>query len=189
MADDRTPDLARLTTFAMSLAGQFPGALKPEIAHNVRMRLDKDMEDDARYIGQLIRQRANADEDAATAKIAAQRLSSPRNVTTPRGERRRTIARNMLKSASALADHLGPAIEAAIRIELLRFEIEQEDLRDELTREGEYFKQDRDLYIGVKIAADDLFARHHITHNDWRNASEDTLDQIAAILIAARKEP
>lgn len=92
----------------------------------------------------------------------------------------------MLKSADALAEHLRPVIEAAIEIEILSYEIEQEDRRDAAVAEARDVKVHHDLYIEVKQVADELYRNFGITRNDWKNADGTILNQVAQLLISAR---
>lgn len=175
-----------IVDLVLALADQFPGAMSLEVATNVRRQLDEKMQDTADYTFDLMRRRAGGFGDPTAALSAKQRMTSPRYVTTPPGERRRIIAKNAIDIAHELTQHLPKAIEAALGLRLLQFELAQEDKRDERINRSRQTKIDTDLYQAVKRVSDILYRSHGITYQDWDNLSSDQVDQISNILLVSR---
>ena len=177
-----------LADLVLALADQFPGAMSLEVATNVRRQLDEKMQDTADYTFDLMRRRAGGFGDPTAALSAKQRMTSPRYVTTPPGERRRIIAKNAIDIAHELTQHLPKAIEAALCLKLLQFELAQEDRRAEAVRQARQIKVDTDLYQSVKRVSDLLYTKFGITYQDWDNLADTDVDAIAAILLGGRED-
>lgn len=175
-----------LTDLVLALADQFPGAMSPEVAFNVRRQLDDRMQDTADHTFDLMRRRAGGFGDPTAALSAKQRMASPRYVTTPPGERRRIIAKNAIDTAHQLTQHLPKAIEAAVCLKLLQFELDQEDRRAEAVRQSRQTKIDTNLYQSVKRVSDLLYTNFGVTYQDWDNLADTDVDTIAAILLDSR---
>lgn len=183
---DDSSAFTSLADFVLALADQFPGAMSSEVATSVRARLDDKMEDAAQYTFDLMRRSAGGFGDPTAALSAKQRMTSPRYVTTPPGERRRIIAKNAYDSAHELTQHLPKAIEAALSLTLLQFELAQENRRDELVEQARQTRIETGLYSSVKRVSDFLYERFGITYQDWGNAFDSDIGQISAIILESR---
>lgn len=146
-----------------------------------------DVSGDAAYVASLFEARAGLIK-RKKGSSPEQRLAHPRLRTTYPNQRKRALTKRMLHCADEIAEHLGPALDAVVRFELAKIELEQEDRRDGIFADAEELRDTVGIYDELLAAVQRLFEQYDVTRWHWQSLTDEQLRDLGAVLLRRDKE-
>lgn len=160
-------------------------AITADFLERLIEELGSELADTLQGILELKEQKAGF-QPGKTPEDARRRLLSPLLVTTYPRDRRHALVKLRVELRRKLAAAIGPAVSAAVQLELVEDELEAMEGALAQAEADRATRERTGLYAGTARAVDELFARHRVEFSHWQAATPEQLSQIADILLRRR---